>query len=226
MFAKGEVKDLEAMTDRLYLYMNDVKARVEVLTAALEKVRNGQVIPQRTAPRQPVVSRPPPRRSAPTRDQVADFSGELPKGERTILIAAAQHGEGVARNQLTVLTGYKRSTRDAYIQRLREKDFVFVNSMGIVEATLSGISALGDDYEPLPTGLQLREYWLGRLPEGERRILEIVIASWPGSAERSGIEEQTGYARSSRDAYIQRLKARRLVEITGPGEVCASENLF
>ncbi|KKM61085.1 hypothetical protein LCGC14_1535290, partial [marine sediment metagenome] len=226
VLAEGQAGLLGGMVDRLHSYLNELKVEVGGLKEALEKVRNGQAARQRPVPRKPVATRPPARRSAPVRDQVADFSGDLPKGERTILIAAAQHGEGVARNQLTVLTGYKRSTRDAYVQRLREKDFVFVNPMGIVEATLSGISALGDDYEPLPTGLHLREYWLGRLPEGERRILEIVIASWPGSAERSDIEEQTGYARSSRDAYIQRLKARRLVAITGPGEVCASENLF
>ena len=41
----------------------------------------------------------------------------LPKGERACLIAMAQHPDGVTREQLTVLTGYKRSSRDAYIQR-------------------------------------------------------------------------------------------------------------
>lgn len=36
----------------------------------------------------------------------------------------------------------------------------------------------------------------------------------------------TGYKRSSRDAYIQRLKARRLVTIMGRGELRASEDLM
>jgi hypothetical protein len=52
-----------------------------------------------------------------------------------------------------------------------------------------------------------------------------------GSAERSnGVERQqidaaTGYQRSSRDAYLQRLGARELVETRGR-DVKASDNLF
>ena len=45
----------------------------------------------------------------------------LPVGEQSILRACIQFPDGVTREQLTVLTGYKRSSRDAYIQRLREK---------------------------------------------------------------------------------------------------------
>ncbi len=41
-----------------------------------------------------------------------------------------------------------------------------------------------------------------------------------------GRKVSTGYQRSSRDAYIQRLKARRLVAIEGRGLVRASEELF
>jgi hypothetical protein len=36
----------------------------------------------------------------------------------------------------------------------------------------------------------------------------------------------TGYKRSTRDTYIQRLQSRRLVEIVGRGEVRPSEMLF
>jgi hypothetical protein len=75
------------------------------------------------------------------------------------------------REQLTVVTGYKRSSRDAYVQRLRERGYVGHEGDRIV-ATRDGIVALGPDYEPLPTGTVLREHVLERLPEGERRILE------------------------------------------------------
>jgi hypothetical protein len=51
------------------------------------------------------------------------------------------------------------------------------------------------------------------------------IQKHPHAADRNYIDDQTGYKRSSRDAYIQRLKARQLVEIVA-GEVRASKDLF
>lgn len=139
----------------------------------------------------------------------------LPPGERAVLIAAAQF-DGVEREQLTVLTGYKRSSRDAYIQRLREKGLVEVSG-STVRVTISGADALPPDYEPLPTGEALQQYWLGRLPEGERKILEILIDAYPRAVERQAIDDATGYKRSSRDAYLQRMKAKRLWTADGGG---------
>lgn len=147
----------------------------------------------------------------------------LPPGERAVLTAAAQF-DGVEREQLTILTGYKRSSRDAYIQRLREKRFVEVAG-STVTLTDAGEAALPADYEPLPTGSNLRAYWLQRLPEGERRILEVLIEYYPQSVERAALDDATGYKRSSRDAYLQRMKAKRLWEVDGSA-VRASEVLF
>lgn len=132
----------------------------------------------------------------------------LPPGERAVLIAAAQF-DGVDREQLSVLTGYKRSSRDAYIQRLREKALIEVSG-STISPTPAGFDALPADYEPLPTGQALQEYWLGHLPEGERRVLEVLIEAYPEAIERQAIDSATGYKRSSRDAYLQRMKAKRL----------------
>jgi hypothetical protein len=62
-----------------------------------------------SAPRRPVA--PPASRGTVTTPGIG-------KGERSVLIAIAQSEGGVARDTLTVLTGYKRSSRDTYIQRL------------------------------------------------------------------------------------------------------------
>jgi hypothetical protein len=78
----------------------------------------------------------------------------------------------------------------------------------------------------LPTGDALRDYWINRLPEGERRILEVLVANYPNAVARDQLDEHTGYKRSSRDTYLQRLGSRRLVEAVGRGEVRASERLF
>ncbi len=187
---------------------------------AAAPARRASVAPAAPAGR-PSAVRPAPARRA---------SGEgvaLPKGERVVLIAIAQHGDaGVTRQQLTVLTGYKRSTRDAYLQRLREKGFIDGASDSIV-ATQAGVDALGSDYEPLPTGDRLREYWLepGRLPEGEARVLRALCDAYPVTLPRQTIDDVTGFKRSTRDAYLQRLGSRKLVTVIR-GEARASEELF
>ena len=154
----------------------------------------------------------------------ASSNGHLPPGEKATLIAASQYADGITREQASILTGYKRSSRDAYIQRLIGKGYVEVQS-GNVVATDAGVEALGSDYEPLPTGEALQRYWLDRLPPGERAVLETLIPAYPQALEREAIDKVTGYKRSSRDAYIQRLKARQLVTLDRGG-VRASDVLF
>src|SRR5690606_32149010 len=93
-----------------------------------------------------------------------------------------------------------------------------------VSATDQGHAAL-PDAEPLPTGRALQAYWLDRLPPGERKVLEFLIECWPGDIERHRLDE-TGYKRSARDTYLQRLRAKQLVVDTGRGLVKASDDLF
>ena len=146
------------------------------------------------------------------------------KGELRILTAVAQHQGGVTREQITVLTGYKRSSRDTYLQRLRARGLIIDGER--ITATDPGVAELGPDFEPLPTGSALLAHWRHRLPQGERAVLEVVVAAWPSPVHRERISEATEYQRSSRDTYLQRLRSRRLVEYVGPGEVRASEQLF
>lgn len=78
-------------------------------------------------------------RPAPARRPVSANDVELPPGERAVLIEAAQFGS-VEREQLTVLTGYKQSSRGAYIQRLREKGLVVVSG-STISPTDGGLGA-------------------------------------------------------------------------------------
>lgn len=150
-------------------------------------------------------------------------NGSLPPGEHATLKAALQY-PGLDRKRLSVLTGYKRSSRDAYIARLVQKGFVEARGQEL-HPTPAGEAAIGN-FEPLPTGEALIEYWRGRLPEGEKKTLEVLIAASGEDVYREKIDEQTGYKRSSRDAYLTRLKARGLVEFSGRGMVRASAELF
>jgi len=214
-----KAEDLLGLAQDLSNQSADIKKALAVARREGEPSR-AQVPPPRPSPRP--ASATPPRQP---RMSPATSNGSLPKGESAVLTAIAQYPDGAERDQLTVLTDYKRSSRDTYIQRLRERGYVDQAGDRLL-ATEEGIGALGDAFEPLPTGEALRDYWIGRLPEGERRVLEVLITNYPQPISREVIDEQTGYKRSSRDTYLQRLGSRRLVESVGRGEVKASDELF
>jgi len=201
--------------DRARESIERASARLE---AVLSKMKERAVIP---APLIATIT-PPPRRDATVRH----VDGKFGAGERRVLAAIAQHEAGVTREQLTVLTGYKRSSRDTYLQRLLAAGMAQRGPDAILLVTQQGISFLGDDFERLPKGQALLEHWLERLPEGEKRILRFVAAQYPSSVSREKLSLETGYQRSSRDTYIQRLSARKLIESNQRGMVCASMELF
>lgn len=157
-----------------------------------------------------------------------DATGEVRvgAGETAILRAAAQY-DGITRQHLTVLTGYKRSSRDTYVQRLRQCGFVEAQGdrIAATEGGRAFLSANGG-IEPLPTGAALQEKVLRELPEGERKILGALIGAYPAEIGRDAISEMTGYLRSSRDTYLQRLRTRELVVCNGRGNVKAADELF
>jgi hypothetical protein len=221
--------EVPALKDAQLAALERVVGRIEETTSSLAEIarqtqelgrevmaaaRNARGAPP---PRPPLIV-PPPRTA-----QTECAGGPLPRGEEATLAALIQYPNGLRREQLTVITGYKRSSRDAYVQRLREKGFVETTSDRVV-ATPDGQQAL-PNARPLPTGVALQEYHLARLPEGERAVLQQVIASYPLALERETIDQATGYKRSSRDAYLQRLRSKELV-VTDGGGVRASDTLF
>lgn len=153
----------------------------------------------------------------------ADSNGSLDKGEKAILLAAAQ-SHPADRTQLSILTGYKRSTRNRYIQFLQEKGYVEANGEQILP-TAAGMAALGADYQPLPTGAELQKYWIDRLPTGEKHIFAFILQHHGAKVNREAIGEATGYQRSTRNRYIQFLQARHLLK-AGVGPVEPAEMLF
>ena len=149
--------------------------------------------------------------------------GKAGKGPRRILLAVAQYPKGVTREQLTVLTGYKRSTRNAYLLRLEAAELV-VDDGSRFSATPKGIAELGGDYTPAPTGAALLAHVRGRLAVGELAILDELIGVWPQPADREDLTDTTGYKPSTRNAYIRRLIARELVRELPDACVTLSES--
>lgn len=151
-------------------------------------------------------------------------SGELQPGERKLLTALAQFG-ATRRSELSIVTAYKRATRNQYIAKLVQKGYA-QTAGDSVEATIAGIATLGS-YEALPTGRKLFEHWRQKLTGRERSILVYLVESARGEAiEREALDEPTGCARATRNQYLRLLAGRRLVEFTGPGTVKAAPALF
>lgn len=168
-----------------------------------------------------------PRQSKPTGNGGGSSppGGTIGKSETRVLIAIAQHPDGVTREQLTILTGFKKSTRDTYIYRLKMAGAIS-DEGGVIGVTSLGMAHLPAGFEPLPTGSELRQYWLGKLPESEARILALICDSPTRQCSRDYITDMTGFKKSTRDTYIYRLGTRRLIETPRPGEVVAAALLF
>lgn len=209
-------------------HLQNIIQDLQTTAASLNEVADGLIDTLHNCKpvnRIPIKVTPPLRQlNAPITQKSYSVNGHLPPGEKAVLVAAGQFGS-LDRDQLSVLTGYKRSSRDAYIARLVQRNFVEVRGSEIL-LTKDGITALGNDYEPLPTGMDLQEYWFARLPAGEREILKILVERGGNPVEREFLDNATGYKRSSRDAYLARLASRRLIEIAGRSQVQASSNLF
>jgi hypothetical protein len=192
---------------------------------AMTKLALGVPPPARIPVPPPAATRPlpaAPKPAPPRNNNGAEGGVSLGVGERRCGVAIAQHGR-VTREQLTVLTGYKRSTRNTYIQRMRAAGLV--SEVGDrIAANQELIEWLGPDYEPLPTGPALQSYWVDKLPQGESKVFQCALSS-PDGVTRDQIGELTGFKRSTRNTYIQRLAARELVIAKGE-TIVPSETLF
>jgi hypothetical protein len=198
--------------------------------AAANVVKAVPATPQRQvpspapAPRAALVKSPPKTAIRPLKAPPVTNGSGLPAGERAVLIAVAQTPDGATRQQISILSGYKKSTRNAYLSRLTVAGYV-EETGDLFVATEQGLGELGSNFEPLPTGDALREHWRQNLPDGERRVFEVVVDSYPDSVDRDTIGERTEFKKSTRNAYISRLKARKIVIIARDG-VTAAKELF
>lgn len=72
----------------------------------------------------------------------------------------------------------------------------------------------------------MRQHWMDKLPGGERRCFAFIVIHYPESVSREDVSEETGFKRSTRDAYLQRLRTRGVITAMGDGTVRASDHLF
>lgn len=137
---------------------------------------------------------------------------ELSPGEIKILQAIAQYPDGLKEEQISVLTGYRRTTRYEYLKALKRKQLIMGNGSFLL-VTESGIAALGDNYKTLPTGEALIEHWRRELSGGELRIFEYAVAR--GAPFENGDELQAAVNMKRTSCYenLKGLVARHILQI-------------
>lgn len=238
--AETKIRDLTMMVGRLENALSHaadaaafIMAKAETIKASADLDAGGLFVDTETAMMLKARKVFDPRPQMPANESFSMVTGRsrpdgpadtsLPAGEKRVLIAISQIPDGVSRQQISILTGYKKSSRDVYIRRLAGK--FYIDKGPPITATDLGIQALGSEFEVLPTGAELREYWLEELPAGERQILEVLIASYPRTVSRQMLSDRTNYKKSSRDVYIRKLSARQLIASNSSG-VRASDMLF
>ena len=136
-------------------------------------------------------------------------------GERRMLTALAQHPDGLDRVPLGLYSKVAESggSFGTYLSNLKAHGWITVDRKRVV-ITEAGLVALGD-FEPLPEGQALVDYWLGWVSQGgERRMLQAVLDAGEDGIDRETLGEVSGVAKSggSFGTYLSNLKAAQLVE--------------
>jgi hypothetical protein len=171
----------------------------------------------RGIPLPPAMSRPSP-----------DSNGSVGTGgRRRMLIALAQRPRGLNSRQLGVRAGLssKSGTFTTYLARARSSGWIDGHKSRLT-ITTAGLSALGD-WDPLPTGQGLLQYWLGQLgASGAARILSSLANVYPEALSKQDLAEASGMTGNSGTytTYLARLRSLELIE--GRGELRASAELF
>lgn len=136
-----------------------------------------------------------------------DRSGAVGKSAFKLLVILAQHPDGLTRARLAALAGMslRKSTLRNALSELRKHDLINPGSGDPVMATDVGIALAADHVVDLPTGEELREYWInkiGRLAV-PGRILAVLIESWPyemtprETAGKVGVDPTTSTMRNA-----------------------------
>jgi len=140
-------------------------------------------------------------------------------GKLRMMVAIAQMGDdGCDRAQLGLLAGMssKSGTFSTYLGALRSAGYIADDGPGgLLVATECGVEALGSDYETLPTGSDLGDYWLGRMGGGgKRRMLECLIEAGSDGLTRGALAEAADLSAGSGtfSTYLGQLRSLKLVD--------------
>ena len=82
--------------------------------------------------------------------------------------------------------------------------------------TPEGLAAIGNDWEPLPTGEALVDHWMQLLGKAERTILRCLLDVYPGSLTRDELAVAADYSPAS-SGYSNALGKLRSLNLINKG---------
>lgn len=175
----------------------------------------------RFIPRQPVAL---PVRQKP----VQNGDEKLGKAHRSILTVLAQYPQGRTDVQLALLSGYAVGTGgfNNAIGNLRTMGYLTGNKSNM-QITQEGLNTLGE-FEILPIGSELVEYWKRKLGKAERQAFEVLVSIYPNDMDRDELAISAGYSAGTGgiNNAIGRLCTLELATKTEARRLRAAETLF
>ena len=232
-----------ALLEQIVTWMKEVNATMGMakefvgqLPSLRQDILNKLIVARHVAKAIPAPVMPKPR-IAPPKPAVGPGHGTvvvdlnidditLSKCERSILRALVQYPQGRSGIQLAVLTGYSLHSGSFKNSLGRLRTYQLISRTHPIEITENGKTALGDDWEPLPTGQELIRYWLDQLSKCEKAILNSLLAVYPEGMTPDQLGEQTGYSPSS-GSFKNSLGRMRTLELVQRGQpIKASEHFF
>lgn len=183
--------------------------RSEIAKAKPPKGALASVPAARATTRAPA-PRPTPRHAASGSDSSLGAGGM-----RRILMVLAQHPEGLSKSAIGLLARVapRGGTFRTYVGKLRTLGYAEQRGE-LFFATDAGIDSLGG-VEPLPSGDELRQYWLDWSGTGgQRRLLAVVLEAGERGIEKddAATESDLAGAAGTFRTYLGKLRTANLVE--------------
>lgn len=152
-------------------------------------------------------------------DPVASEKSPVPAGtigrggKRNILVALAQHPDGLSRTALAMRAGLAPAggTYAKYLGILRSAGLA--EGSDPIRATGAGLAELGE-WDPLPEGPELVRYWIGQVSGGQRRILQALVGAGSEGLDRDALAAAAELTSSAGTfaKYLGRLRRMELVD--------------
>lgn len=246
---KGQITELRKLVERV----EKVKSRLGWSTQSLEVAANmisqalgksvdavervkqkpqAQGLPTRPINVPPAQRIQAPRKYTPPSEQKNGDGGvTLLAGERKMLEVLVQFHPGTrTKSQLGALSGYTPSggTFSTYLSTLRKNSLIRETVGGSIVATEAGMDWFGGDRPPAPTTTdQLLEMWRNKLLAGERKMLDLLVKTYPDPLSKENLGEGTGYAFTGGtfSTYLSTLRTNALATVEGD-MVRASDAIF
>lgn len=146
--------------------------------------------------------------------------------ERAIMAALAQYPQGRNKNQAAVLAGYAVNSGgfNNALSALRQAGAI-EGSGALMKITPAGLTELGD-FELLPRGHDLFQYWFHKLGRCEREVLRYLWNCNGTETSKESVATGAGYAVDSGGFNNALSKLRTLELISGPGSALKASDIF